>query len=181
MFCSSFKMFKSCTAKQSVQKPDINTNQINPLTLSVSDIDFKDTVPFVPPVHGGYVVKVYDGDTITIATKLPIIPLDKQPVYRFSVRLNGIDTPEMKGSDDEEKECARRAKEFMIENVMNKQVKLEDVQLEKYGRLLATVISPDNKNMNELMVQKRYAVKYDGGTKICPKSWQRYYDNGNLE
>lgn len=181
MFCSNFKMFKSCTAKQPVQKPDINTNHVNPLTLSVSDIDFKDTVPFVPPVHGGYVVKVYDGDTITIATKLPIIPVDQQPVYRFSVRLNGIDTPEMKGSDDEEKECARRAKEFMIENVMNKQVKLEDVQLEKYGRLLATVISPDNKNMNELMVQKRYAVKYDGGTKICPKSWQRYYDNGSLD
>ena len=159
MFCSNFKMFKSCTAKQSVQKPDINTNHVNPLTLSVSDIDFKDTVPFVPPVHGGYVVKVYDGDTITIATKLPIIPIDEQPVYRFSVRLNGIDTPEMKGSDEEEKECARRAKEFMIEHVMNKQVKLEDVQLEKYGRLLATVISPDNKNMNDLMVEKRFAVK----------------------
>ena len=39
----------------------------------LTDVEYKDTVPFVPPVTGGRVVKVYDGDTITIeaATGLP--------------------------------------------------------------------------------------------------------------
>lgn len=32
---------------------------------------YKDTVPFVPPISYGKVVKVYDGDTLTLAAKLP--------------------------------------------------------------------------------------------------------------
>ena len=48
------------------------------------------TVAFVPPVTSGKVIKVYDGDTITIATKLPI---NKSPIYKFQVRLTGIDSP----------------------------------------------------------------------------------------
>ena len=173
MFCTGLNLFKFCRKSQSPQN--------NNFDLTVSDIQYKDTVPFVPPVNGGYVVKVYDGDTITIASKLPIMPIEQQPIYRFSVRLNGIDTPEIKGSGEEEKACATRAKEFMAEHVLFKHVRLENVSMEKYGRLLATVISQENKNMNELMVEKRFAVKYDGGTKICPKSWQKYYDNGSLE
>ena len=55
---------------------------------------WKDTMPFIPPISGGVVIKVYDGDTITIASKLPY---KKSPLYRFSVRMNGIDAPELKG------------------------------------------------------------------------------------
>ena len=68
-----------------------------------SDIKWEDTVEFTFPIKGGRVIKVYDADTITIASKLPF---DDSPMYRLSVRLNGIDTPEMKGKGipDEEKE-----------------------------------------------------------------------------
>ena len=31
-------------------------------------IEWQDTTPFVPPVDKGIVIKVYDGDTITIAS-----------------------------------------------------------------------------------------------------------------
>lgn len=55
-------------------------------------INYVDTIPFVPPITSGKVIKVYDGDTITIASKLPY---DHSPIYRFSVRLLGIDSPEM--------------------------------------------------------------------------------------
>ena len=48
------------------------------------------TVPFKPPIHNGYVIKVYDGDTIT-CNKLHY---SKSPMYRWSVRIRGIDTPE---------------------------------------------------------------------------------------
>jgi endonuclease YncB( thermonuclease family) len=57
-------------------------------------IQWEDTDEFIPPVNKGIVIKVYDGDTITIASKLPI---KNSPLYRFSVRLAGIDTPEMHG------------------------------------------------------------------------------------
>ena len=67
------------------------------------DIKLEDTVEFTFPIKGGRVIKVYDADTITIASKLPY---NESPMYRLSVRLNGIDAPEMKGKgiSDEDKE-----------------------------------------------------------------------------
>lgn len=168
-----FSCFGGCTSKQ-------NSGESVTMSPLSSGVEYSDTVPFVPPVKEGYIVKVYDGDTITLATRLPIVPVEEQPIYRFSVRLNGIDTPEIKGKDYDEKEAAKRARDFLSSHVMNKMVTLEDVQLEKYGRILATVVSDAGKNMNKLMVEKRYAVAYDGGTKQSPVSWQRYYDTGEL-
>ena len=71
-------------------------------------IVWSDTLQFIPPVNTGQVIKVYDGDTITIAGHLPY---DGSPLYRFSVRLNGIDCAEIKGKSEEEKACALRARD----------------------------------------------------------------------
>lgn len=137
----------------------------------VIHVEYKDTTPFVPPVTNGKVIKVYDGDTITIASKLPI---RNSPIYRFSVRLNGIDTPEMKTKDENEKEIAQKAKEHLSGLIMNKMVELKKVKTEKYGRLLAEVYYK-NIHVNANMIVNRYAVKYDGGTKNCPENWKQYH------
>jgi micrococcal nuclease len=136
------------------------------------DIKWEDTQEFTFPIKGGRVMKVYDADTITIASKLPY---DESPLYRLSVRLNGIDTPEMKGKDisDEEKAAAKSAREFVYNLVFNKYVRLENVESEKYGRILADVYIGDI-HLNELLLKERYAVKYDGGTKRKPVSWLKY-------
>jgi micrococcal nuclease len=135
-------------------------------------IIWDDTVPFTFPITGGQVIKVYDADTITIASKLPY---DESPLYRLSVRLNGIDTPEMKGKgvSDEEKAAAIMARDFVSNMVLHKYVRLENIESEKYGRILADVYFGDV-HLNELLVKERYAVKYDGGTKIKPESWLKY-------
>lgn len=132
------------------------------------------TKPFVPPVDGGRVIKVYDGDTITIASKIPI---KDSPLYRFSVRLNGIDTPEIKGGDEIEKRVALMARDALSDKILYKDVKLINVQTEKYGRLLAEVVF-GGQNMNEWMITQRFAVKYDGGTKKSPDNWEVYH-SGN--
>ena len=49
------------------------------------DIKWEDTTEFTFPITGGKVIKVYDGDTITIASKLPY---NESPIYRLHVRLN---------------------------------------------------------------------------------------------
>jgi len=141
----------------------------------VTDIKWEDTIEFTFPIKGGKVIKVYDADTITIASKLPY---PESPMYRLSVRLNGIDTPEIKGKgvSDEEKEAAKNARDFVINLVLNKYVRLENIQSEKYGRILADVFIGEI-NLNELLIKERYAVKYDGGTKIKPKSWLKYKEN----
>ncbi len=137
----------------------------------------KDTVPFVPDVRYGRVVKVYDGDTITIGAKMYPIH-NSQPIYRFSVRLNGIDTPELKGSGEEEHQVAVLARDWLANKIMGRMVALENVSFEKYGRLLATVYLMEKKKkygiskwervgekLNSQIVKERLAVSYDGGTK----------------
>jgi endonuclease YncB( thermonuclease family) len=147
-------------------------------TITDDNVCWEDTVEFTFPIQGGKVVKVYDADTITIAAKLPY---DASPLYRFAVRLNGIDTPEMKGRDisEEEKTAAKVAREFVVNLVMNKYVRLENIQNEKYGRILADVYVGDLHLNNELLKQ-RYAVKYDGKTKKKPSSWLKYKVTGEL-
>ena len=139
-------------------------------------IEWKDTVPFIPPVTGGIVIKVYDGDTITIASKIPI---ENSPMYRFSVRLNGVDTPEMKGSTEDEKECAKDTQKRISELILHKHIELKNMGNEKWGRILADVYLSDV-HINKLLIDERLAVIYDGGTKNRPVSWKRYKENGNM-
>jgi endonuclease YncB( thermonuclease family) len=124
-------------------------------------------VPFVPPVTCGKVIKVYDGDTITIASRLPFTD---SPIYKFPVRLLGIDCPEIKGSTETEKNLAKSARDALSSRINGKMVILKNVSTEKYGRLLADVYI-DGANMNQWMLDNNYAVKYDGGTKSRPDNW----------
>jgi len=133
-------------------------------------ISWKDATPFVPPVKGGQVIKVYDGDTITIAARLPY---KESPLYRFSVRLNGIDSPEIKGKTAEESTVAKEARDELSKLILHKHVSLRDTKTEKYGRILAEVYL-DDLHINKWMIDQHFAVEYDGGTKKSPDSWLRY-------
>lgn len=128
-------------------------------------INWEDTVPFVPPIEKGKVIKVYDGDTITIAAKLPY---KKSPLYRFQVRLIGIDSPELKGYTEEEKTAAHNSQRALEALVLHNIVYLENTKQEKYGRILADifVIRHGKKiHINKWLLENGYAVPYDGKTK----------------
>lgn len=142
------------------------------------DIKWEDTNEFKFPIRGGRVIKVYDADTITIASKMPY---NESLLYRLSVRLNGLDAPEIKGKgvEEEEKEAAKVAREFVSNLVLNKYVRLENIASEKYGRILADVYIGDV-HLNGLLLKERYAVKYDGGTKVKPISWLNYRVTGEI-
>jgi len=143
-----------------------------------TDIKWEDTIEFKFPIKGGRVIKVYDADTITITSKMPY---EDSPLYRFSVRLKGIDAPEIKGKGvtDDEKEAAKNARDFLSTLILNKYVRLENIENEKYGRILADVYYGEI-HLNELLLKERYAVEYDGGTKLKPKSWLRYRITGEI-
>ena len=125
-------------------------------------ITWEDTVPFVPPITYGEVIKVYDGDTITIATTLSHVPLS--PLYRFSVRLAGIDSPEIKGKTEREMTMAQEAKKALEALILHRVVTLKNTTIEKYGRILADVYI-DGIHVNKWLLEKNYARAYSGGTK----------------
>jgi endonuclease YncB( thermonuclease family) len=128
---------------------------LNPVKLSTKSI------PFVPPITEGQVINVYDGDTITIVSKLPY---DASPLYRFSVRLAGIDCAEIKGKTEHERELAQEAKFALQKLILNKIITLKNLKTEKYGRVLADVYLGDL-HVNQWLLDNKYAVSYSGGTK----------------
>lgn len=136
-------------------------------TSYLNSISYNDTIPFVYPIRYGKVIKVYDGDTITIAARLPNTD---GPIYRFSVRLNGIDTPEIRGKSEAEKELAYFVRDALTEKIMGKIVELRNVANEKYGRILADVYLGEE-HINGWLVDENFAVYYDGGKKHRPASW----------
>lgn len=141
--------------------------QIEPVAMPIekykrdgTDIRLEDTVQYIPNVTEGRVIKVYDGDTITIASKIP----NDEILYRFQVRLSDIDCPEIKTSNNIEKKYAEDARTFLRRLVLNKHVRLTNVRLEKYGRLIANVYCGDI-HVNDVMIKQNFAVKYDGKKK----------------
>lgn len=127
------------------------------------------TIPFIPPITYGRVIKVYDGDTITIAAKLPYA---LSPVYRFSVRLAGIDSPEMRGGGAKETELAQISRDALHSLIYGKIIELRNKGKEKYGRLLADIYTTDDsQHVNQWMLNNKYAVPYDGGKKLRSTEW----------
>ncbi len=138
-------------------------------------IDYSNIKPFIPPITGGIVIKVYDGDTVTIASKLPY---EKSELYRFSIRLKGIDAPEIKSNNEEEKKMANEARDALSKLLLNKYIYLKNLSTEKYGRILADIYM-DNIHINKWMLDQRFAVEYSGQTKNLPKSWIKYKLKGD--
>lgn len=115
------------------------------------------------------VVSVYDGDTCRV-----VIPY-KNDFYKWNVRLDGYDTPEMRPSKnkpnrDKEIAAAKEAKKYLISQVMNTPDQLIFIKckkFDKYGRLLADIFQNmgDTVSVNDLMVQNGHGYRYNGGTK----------------
>lgn len=94
-------------------------------------------------VRRAKVVKVYDGDTITIVTTLA----RGEPLARYSLRLAGIDAPELRPSPRKsvdvvlEKRAAAACRDALTQKIQETggMVIVEFEKEEKYGRLLGTV------------------------------------------
>jgi endonuclease YncB( thermonuclease family) len=101
-------------------------------------------------------------------------------MYRFHVRLLGIDTPEMKTKNEDEKSIAHLAQKSLSDLILNKNVSLKNTSLDKYGRILANVYTENGVELSNWAISNRFAVSYDGGTKKSPTSWIEYYKSGQV-
>ncbi len=109
-------------------------------------------------------VRNYDGDTITF--NIPDIhPLIGENI---NIRVNGVDTPEIQGNTDCEKEKALQAQK-LIEDLLKsaKRIDLLNIQRGKYFRIVADVYV-DNINLSNYLIKKGFSYPYDGGTKQKP-------------
>lgn len=116
------------------------------------------------------VKKIIDGDTLDI-----VIDLGFDTLRKTRVRLYGINTPESRTSNPEEKLLGLAAKEFVEQWISrnNSKVKIQTIldKNEKYGRILALVWNDDNKCLNEEMILNGYAREYFG---VGDKTWLEF-------
>ena len=168
-FTRFFSCFKRCRSNTILlQMQDEHLPVLPNVEILLQNVEYKDTIKYIPTVTSGKVIKVYDGDTITIASQIH----PSQPcIYRFSVRLLGIDSPEIKGKTENEKILAKQSRDALYNLIYGKFVTLENVNTEKYGRLLADVKYGDI-HINKWMLDNNYAVPYDGGKKLIPEEWE---------
>lgn len=111
------------------------------------------------------VTSIYDGDTFRANIKAYPELLG----YRIGVRVNGIDTPEMRGKCQKEKNLAQTAKQFSVEKLRGAQkIELRNMKRGKYFRIVADVYV-DGKNLGSMLIDQELAVTYDGGRKA--KDW----------
>ena len=113
--------------------------------------------------------KVLDGDTIDVTIDLGFDLFKKE-----RVRIAGVDTPEKRTRDLEEKALGLDATDWMkkhLEDTINGDEELT-IRTElvggmgMYGRLLGWLyVGEDTVSLNEQMITEGYAWEYDGGTK----------------
>ena len=111
------------------------------------------------------ITKVVDGDTIDANIDLGFdISLTKR------IRLAGIDTPESRTRNLEEKALGLESKEWLkkaLEGAKDILIKTElPGSTEKYGRIIGHLfINGQETSLNNQMITSGYALAYDGGTK----------------
>lgn len=107
------------------------------------------------------VVRVVDGDTVDVDIDLGFgVWLRKE-----RVRLLGVDTPESRTRDKEEKKYGLAAKEF-LKTQLGKTPILKTTKdgKGKFGRILGEFLV-DGENINELLITEHHAVRYMGQSK----------------
>jgi len=110
------------------------------------------------------VISVYDGDTfrVDINSLPPIVGKN------IAIRVNGVDTPEIRGRCLYEKNLALEARDFVRARLANaEEIKLTNLQRGKYFRVVANVVV-DGVSLEQELLDNKLAYRYDGGKKI---SW----------
>lgn len=134
-------------------------------------------------------ISIYDGDTATFCILL------HNQLYKFKMRLSGIDTPEMRPSKKQynrklEKKAAIMSRNRLLQLVTDQEIQINMVysrkeirdildknrkliyikcgKCDKYGRCLVKLYDSNEyiKSFNNILVEDGYAYKYYGGKKM---------------
>ena len=113
--------------------------------------------------------RVIDGDTIDVTLDLGFSLTKKE-----RVRIAGVDTPEKRTRNKEEKELGIDATNWLKDKIKDTLTGDDELTIRtelvggvgKYGRLLGWLyVGDDDYSLNEQMITEGYAWAYDGGTK----------------
>ena len=120
------------------------------------------------------VKRIIDGDSLILDIDLGFYMF----MNETKIRLYGLDTPEMTSEDPLLRLQAIMATRYLFDNLkVGEKVIIKTVldKREKYGRLLATIITKDGLNINEGLIQNKLAISYHNLTR--EEQIQKHYEN----
>ncbi len=110
------------------------------------------------------VVAVIDGDTVRVRAHIWL-----GQAVETSVRLDGVNAPELKGDCDTERQMARAARDYLTQLVAGGAVSLRGITQDKYGgRVVARIDDEVGRDVGIALVAAGFARPYDGGAR---KTW----------
>ncbi len=120
----------------------------------------RDAIPGPVPAR---VVSVTDGDTVLVRARIWL----GQNV-ETSIRLEGVDTPEMKARCAKERRLAIKARDFVKRRIGGRTIDLFHIQYGKYaGRVVARIRDADG-DLSTAIIAAGLGRPYDGGRR---RSW----------
>lgn len=116
------------------------------------------------------VLRVYDGDTF----KVNLVNQDEVFGKNISIRIRGIDAPEIRSDRKCEKEDAVKSKESLQKFLSGKRVDLNRCQRDKFFRLTCdvTLFNKKTEDATAYQLAKGWAKPYTGGYRdkwVCKK------------
>ncbi len=106
----------------------------------------------------------YDGDTIYVA--IPGLP---DEIANMSVRVRGVDTPEMRGECDSEKQLAQMARDYARQRLKSAtSVQFCEPEWGRYGGRVVASVRIDGSPLDLELINQGLARPYDGKTKHQP-------------
>jgi len=110
------------------------------------------------------VVQVRDGDSVDVIAH--IWPGND---VHTSIRLRGIDAPELRAQCDQEKRLANEARERLAQLLSGGQIQLTGISGGKYfGRVLARITNHRGQDVQQILLKENLVRRYSGGKR---KSW----------
>jgi len=125
-----------------------------------------------PHIYRADITRVVDGDTCDVTLHLGFDIL-----YKGRVRLTGIDTPESRTRDLEEKKFGLASKQYFKDWAAKyDSVLVESTEKGKFGRILGRIYNPDmSECYNDKSIEDHHAVVYNGENKDLVE--QQHMDN----
>jgi len=115
-----------------------------------------------PYVYSATLVRIIDADTLDCDIDLGFdVWIRKQ-----RVRFRGIDTPESRTRNLEEKALGLAAKERVKELIQQKFMLETYKERGKFGRILGVPLTADNRSVCDVLIKEGHAREYFGGKKV---------------
>lgn len=112
------------------------------------------------------ILRVHDADTLTIGFEYGA------KFYKKNIRLTGIDAPELRSVIPDEAKLCRLGREYIKLNYLDQLVVVEMGEMDKYGRILATLYDRiTNENINAKLIECKFVRSYGVGGDLHKQDW----------